>query len=42
MDMRNDEGFTALHLAAYKGNLNIIHLLLKNHASIHLKNVTVS
>ena len=34
LDMRNDEGFTAVHLTAYKGNLKILHFLIKNNASI--------
>jgi ankyrin repeat protein len=38
--MRNDEGFTAVHLTAYKGNLTILHFLIKNNASIFVKNVT--
>ena len=34
LDMRNDEGSTSVHITAYKGNLKILHFLIKNNASI--------
>jgi len=40
LDMRNDEGSTSVHLSAYKGNLNILDLLIKNNASIFVYDKT--
>jgi ankyrin repeat protein len=34
----NEEGFTALHYASFHGNANIIDLLMKHGADMHLKN----
>jgi len=37
-DLRNDEGNTALHLAARKGRVAVVKLLLKHGAPINLRN----
>ena len=33
-----DDGFSALHFASFRGNLNLIKLLLQNGANMHIKN----
>lgn len=35
---KNSEGFTALHFAAFHGNVNILKCLVKNGANIFCKN----
>lgn len=35
---KTDEGFTPLHLAAFRGNLKIIELFFSNGADVTLKN----
>ena len=38
INKQNNKGFTPLHYAAYKGNMKIILLLLKNNADIKIRN----
>lgn len=34
----DEDGFTALHFASFRGNLSIINLLLNNGADMYIKN----
>jgi palmitoyltransferase len=37
--MQNDEGFTALHLASYRGNLRLIEMLEAEGADSKIRNL---
>ncbi len=34
----DDDGFTALHFASFRGNLTLIGILLENGADMHVRN----
>ena len=34
----DEDGFTALHFASFRGNLSLINLLLSNEADMHIRN----
>jgi ankyrin repeat protein len=34
----NDEGFTALHFASFRGNIVLVRLLIEQHADISVRN----